>query len=92
MVFSGVTIGVVAPVPLYAASRYGIGALDAGALLVVEGVAATIMSIATALVLLGADVATIPPATIRALARHPLTDKGLKAFLTDWKKTGQTIA
>lgn len=42
--------------------------------------------------LLGADVATIPPATIRALARHPLTDKGLEAFLADWKKTGQTIA
>lgn len=41
--------------------------------------------------LIGADVATIPPSTIRALSRHPLTDKGLEAFLADWKKTGQTI-
>ncbi|HMN85633.1 MAG TPA: fructose-6-phosphate aldolase [Bauldia sp.] len=39
----------------------------------------------------GADVATIPPAVIRALAKHPLTDKGLEAFLADWKKTGQSI-
>ena len=41
--------------------------------------------------LLGADVATIPPAVLRGLARHPMTDKGLEAFLADWKKTGQTI-
>ncbi len=41
--------------------------------------------------LIGADVATIPPATLRALIKHPLTDKGLKAFLADWEKTGQTI-
>lgn len=41
--------------------------------------------------LIGADVATIPPSTIRALSRHPLTDKGLEAFLADWKKTGQAI-
>jgi transaldolase len=40
----------------------------------------------------GADVATIPPAILKALARHPLTDKGLETFLADWKKTGQTIA
>jgi transaldolase len=39
----------------------------------------------------GADVATIPPAILKALARHPLTDKGLETFLADWKKTGQTI-
>jgi transaldolase len=39
----------------------------------------------------GADVATVPPAVLRNLARHPLTDKGLEAFLADWKKTGQTI-
>jgi transaldolase len=40
----------------------------------------------------GADVATIPPAVLKSLAKHPLTDKGLEAFLADWKKTGQTIA
>jgi transaldolase len=39
----------------------------------------------------GADVATMPPATLRALASHPLTDKGLAAFLADWAKTGQSI-
>jgi transaldolase len=39
----------------------------------------------------GADIATMPPAVIKGLARHPLTDKGLEAFLADWKKTGQTI-
>jgi transaldolase len=41
---------------------------------------------------LGADVATIPPAVIRQLYAHPLTDKGLAAFLADWAKTGQSIA
>jgi len=41
--------------------------------------------------LIGADVATIPPATLKALVKHPLTDKGLAAFLEDWKKTGQQI-
>ncbi|MBW3096721.1 fructose-6-phosphate aldolase [Pseudohoeflea coraliihabitans] len=42
--------------------------------------------------LIGADVATVPPATIKALVKHPLTDKGLEQFLADWEKTGQTIA
>ncbi|MEZ5919913.1 MAG: fructose-6-phosphate aldolase [Parvularculaceae bacterium] len=41
--------------------------------------------------LAGADVATAPPAVIRGLANHPLTDKGLDAFLKDWAKTGQKI-
>lgn len=41
--------------------------------------------------LAGADVATLPPAIFRALISHPLTDKGLAAFLEDWKRTGQTI-
>ena len=41
--------------------------------------------------LAGADVATIPPDVIRKLVSHPLTDKGLAAFVADWKKTGQTI-
>jgi transaldolase len=40
----------------------------------------------------GADVATVPPAVLTSLVKHPLTDKGLEAFLADWKKTGQTIA
>lgn len=41
---------------------------------------------------LGAHVATLPPTVIRQLVRHPLTDKGLEAFLADWAKTGQIIA
>ena len=41
--------------------------------------------------LIGADAATIPPAILRQLVRHPLTDKGLDAFLADWAKSGQTI-
>jgi transaldolase len=41
--------------------------------------------------IIGADVATVPPATLRALVKHPLTDKGLEQFLADWAKTGQKI-
>ncbi len=41
--------------------------------------------------MIGADVATMPPAVLRALVKHPLTDKGLELFLADWKKTGQKI-
>ena len=41
--------------------------------------------------MIGADVATIPPATLKALVKHPLTDAGLAAFVSDWKKTGQKI-
>jgi transaldolase len=41
--------------------------------------------------LAGADVATVPPDVIRKLVNHPLTDKGLAAFVKDWKSTGQTI-
>lgn len=40
---------------------------------------------------LGADVATMPPNVILQLFRHPLTESGLAAFLSDWEKTGQTI-
>jgi transaldolase len=40
---------------------------------------------------LGADVMTAPPAVIRQLFKHPLTDNGIKAFLADWEKTGQKI-
>lgn len=41
--------------------------------------------------LLGADVVTCPPSVIKQLYKHPLTDKGLAAFVEDWKKTGQSI-
>ena len=40
---------------------------------------------------MGAHVATIPPSVLRQLFQHPLTDKGLAAFLADWEKTGQSI-
>ena len=40
---------------------------------------------------IGADVCTVPPAILRKLADHPLTDKGLNAFLADWQGTGQSI-
>ena len=39
----------------------------------------------------GADVATVPPAVLKGLVQHPLTDKGIELFLADWKKTGQKI-
>lgn len=41
--------------------------------------------------LTGADVMTAPPNVIKALASHPLTDKGLEQFMKDWAKTGQKI-
>jgi transaldolase len=40
---------------------------------------------------MGAHVVTVPPNIIRQLFKHVLTDNGLKAFLDDWKKTGQSI-
>lgn len=40
---------------------------------------------------MGAHVATLPPSVMKQLAQHPLTDKGLAAFLADWQKTGQKI-
>jgi len=40
---------------------------------------------------MGAHVATVPPKVLRQLFQHPLTDKGLAAFLADWQKTGQSI-
>jgi transaldolase len=40
---------------------------------------------------MGAHVGTMPPAVLRQMFQHPLTDKGLAAFLADWKKTGQSI-
>ena len=41
--------------------------------------------------LIGADVVTAPPAVIKAMVSHPLTDKGLEQFTKDWAKTGQKI-
>ncbi len=41
---------------------------------------------------LGAHVVTLPPAVLRSLYNHPLTEKGLAGFTADWAKTGQTIA
>ena len=41
--------------------------------------------------IIGADVVTLPPNVLKQLASHPLTDKGLDAFLKDWKETGQKI-
>jgi transaldolase len=40
---------------------------------------------------MGAQVATVPPAILRQLFVHPLTDKGLAQFVADWAKTGQKI-
>ena len=37
---------------------------------------------------IGADIATIPYGVLKKLAAHPLTDKGLRSFLDDWKKSG----
>ncbi|MDA0239152.1 MAG: fructose-6-phosphate aldolase [Proteobacteria bacterium] len=40
---------------------------------------------------MGAHVVTLPPKVLHQMYNHPLTDKGLAAFLEDWAKTGQTI-
>jgi transaldolase len=45
----------------------------------------------TAAAMAGADCATIPPAVFESLFKHPLTELGLQSFLSDWKKTGQSI-
>lgn len=45
----------------------------------------------TAAALAGADCATIPPSVFLDLFKHPLTEKGLEMFLSDWAKTGQSI-
>jgi transaldolase len=41
--------------------------------------------------LIGADYATAPPAVLKGLVKHPLTDKGIESFMADWKKTGQSV-
>ena len=40
---------------------------------------------------IGADVITAPPAVIKGLFKHVLTEKGIEGFLADWAKTGQSI-
>ena len=45
----------------------------------------------TASALAGADCATIPPSVFLDLFKHPLTEKGLDQFMSDWAKTGQSI-
>ena len=58
-----------------------------------EILAASIRSPAhvTQAALCGADCATIPPEVFAALFKHPLTEKGLEQFMSDWAKTGQSI-
>ena len=41
--------------------------------------------------LIGADVITAPPAVIKGMVKHVLTDNGLDQFMKDWAKTGQKI-
>ena len=41
--------------------------------------------------LAGSHVATIPPGVIDQICKHPLTDKGLETFLTNWKNTGKDV-
>ncbi|WP_294615033.1 fructose-6-phosphate aldolase [Roseovarius sp.] len=41
--------------------------------------------------MIGADVMTAPPAVIKKMAEHPLTNQGLETFMADWAKTGQQI-
>mgnify|MGYP003748179933 FL=1 len=58
-----------------------------------EILAASVRTVAhvTASALAGADCATIPPAVFNDLFKHPLTEKGLEQFMSDWAKTGQSI-
>jgi transaldolase len=44
-----------------------------------------------AVAIAGADCATLPPAVFEALFKHPLTEKGLEQFMSDWAKAGQSI-
>jgi transaldolase len=38
---------------------------------------------------MGADIATMPFKVVEQLVKHPLTDKGIDQFLSDWKKSGR---
>ncbi|MBX9461230.1 MAG: fructose-6-phosphate aldolase [Brevundimonas sp.] len=53
--------------------------------------ACAIPATSSAAAIAGADASTIPADVFKALVKHPLTDKGLDAFLADWGKTGQSI-
>ena len=57
---------------------------------IADGVRAVVVHVAQAAIA-GADCATLPPQTFRDMFKHPLTDKGLETFLSDWKSTGQSI-
>lgn len=54
----------------------------------VEIIAASIRSAnhVTQAALMGADIATVPFAVLKKCVEHPLTDRGLEAFLKDWEK------
>ena len=41
--------------------------------------------------LIGSDACTIPPKVLWQLSKHPLTDKGLEAFLADWDTLGTEL-
>jgi len=41
--------------------------------------------------LMGADCATIPPKVLWQMVKHPLTDKGIEAFMKDWESLGQEL-
>lgn len=54
----------------------------------IEIIAASVRSAhhVTQAALIGADIATVPFATLKKCVSHPLTDRGLEAFLHDWEK------
>ena len=54
----------------------------------VEVIAASIRSAnhVTQAALMGADIATVPFGVLKKMVQHPLTDRGLEAFLKDWEK------
>jgi len=45
----------------------------------------------TSAALAGSDCATLPPQVFSDLIKHPLTDRGLETFMSDWKASGQSI-
>ncbi|UCC48589.1 MAG: fructose-6-phosphate aldolase [Gemmatimonadota bacterium] len=42
--------------------------------------------------MIGADIATVPPAVLWKFIQHPLTERGLEAFLSDWEKAQLQLA
>ena len=57
----------------------------------VEIIAASVRSAnhVTQAALMGADIATVPFAALKKCVQHPLTDRGLDAFMKDWEKVQQ---